>query len=125
MAFYFAAIGSLVSMSFISLSDSKKMTFKPVNYLNGSHLCAVDAPSMTVAIGDIAFAPFSGIPYAVRCSYYCTELAAVNITGCVGFNYQCDDMECDFYSTMPRHCTYRRNCLYYSVSCRRTVSRPS
>jgi len=99
------------------------MNFRPVQFQNGTLVCAGDTPSFAVSFqntddvypGLSAFSNPSN--YAIVCGFYCSSTKTSDGSdGCIGFNVQPLFERCEFYSDVPKIWKSRMPCIYYEVT---------
>ena len=87
-------------------STSSAQSFLPVTSSDGSTLCAVDTPSQSMSVRDVAGIPSDeAVPDSVRCAYHCSETTGGDGSYC-GFNLVDGGLNsgsawCQFYYNRP------------------------
>jgi hypothetical protein len=93
------------------------LSFKPLNSVYGSPICAVDDPSDVIVASDMQLGIPDATPEPVICAFVCTQRL-----GCVGYNHRQvvppGEGRCELYTFVPPSCTTTDNsCQYYQVKC--------
>lgn len=111
----------LLAMILPSVQSSLSMTRLTMD--DGSVLCSVDSPSLTVPVtdGSSGLPPVvdaSCVPETAKCAWYCEQNS-----NCTNFSYDRSLKTCQLFYNRPLHFVISHTCSHYVVSARHLKSR--